>query len=154
MTNVPIRLLSHQDPPSTTTVPPPALAPSLLHPQPVTIHPPPLPTHRHTQVRIPRPHRNGHIMPFHFSDNILRFFGLQHGPLLFHFGSTTMSSTSSSLPNTRHSAATATRSTCLISATPTTTRTSTHRSTGHPTHHRHPADCAPRGCCSGYQHVR
>ena len=85
MTNVPIlkkarpgqpphRLFSHLDPPSTTTVPPPALAPSLLHPQPVTTHPPPLPTHRHTQVRIPRPHCNGHITPFHFSHNILQFW--------------------------------------------------------------------------------
>ena len=69
----PLRLFTHQDPPSTTTVPPPALAPSLLRPQPDTIHPPPLPTHRQTQVRIPRPHHNGHIMPFHFSDNILRY---------------------------------------------------------------------------------
>ena len=55
------------------TVPPPALAPSLLHPQPATIHPPPLPTHRQTQVRIPKPHHNGHILPFHFSNNILRY---------------------------------------------------------------------------------
>ena len=84
MTNVPIlkksrpgqpphRLFSHLDPPSTTTVPPPALAPSLLHPHSVTTHPPPPPTHRHTQVRIPRPHCNGHIMPFHFSHNILHY---------------------------------------------------------------------------------
>ena len=27
----------------------------------------------HTQVRIPRPHCNGHIMPFHFSHNILQY---------------------------------------------------------------------------------
>ena len=69
----PLRPLTQQDPPSTTTVPPPALAPSLLHPQPATVHPPPLPTHRQTQVRIPSPRQNGHIMPFHFSNNILRY---------------------------------------------------------------------------------
>ena len=68
----PLRLFTPHDPPS-TTVPPPALAPSLLHPQPATIHPPPLPTHRQTQVRIPKPHHNGHILPFHFSNNILRY---------------------------------------------------------------------------------
>ena len=75
----PLRLLSHLDPPSTTTVPPPALAPSLLRPQPVTTHPPPMPTHRHTQVRIPRPHCNGHIMPFHFSYNILQYLDSNGG---------------------------------------------------------------------------
>ena len=68
----PLRSSTHQDPPATTTVPPPALAPSLLHPPPAKAHPPPQPAYRHTQVRIPRPHHNGHVMPFHFSHHILQ----------------------------------------------------------------------------------
>ena len=58
----PLRPLAYQDPPSTTLVPPPALAPSLLHPPPLQ-----------TQVRIPRPRHNGRILPFHFSHHILEY---------------------------------------------------------------------------------
>ena len=118
----PLRLISHLDPPSTTTVPPPALAPSLLHPQPVTTHPPPM-SHPSSdpETTLQRPH---HALPLFAQHPPV--FGLQCGPLLLHSGSTTMSSTSSSFPNTQHSTTTTTRSTCLISTTPTTTRTSTH----------------------------
>ena len=52
--------------------------------------------------------------------------GLQYGPLHLHFSHTTVSSTSSSFPHTRHSTTTTARSTCSISTTPTATRTSTH----------------------------
>ena len=144
--HVQARLTSHLDPPSTTTVPPPALAQSLLHPQPVTTHPPPLPTHRHTQVRIPRPRCNGHIIPFHFSHNILQYLD----------SNVDRSSSTPAAPPYPAPPPAFPPDTIPPPPQPTTattSRTPTHRSAGQSAYYRHPPDRSPRGCCSGYKYA-
>ena len=64
-----------------------------------------------------------------------------------------LSSTTAGLPGARRPTTTTARTASFISTPSPTTRTPTHRSTSQPTHHCHPADCAPRGCCSGYQYA-